>query len=46
MIVTGDLCPICNKKQLPPWAGSENARCCQSCGYIEERKKDDTSVNH
>lgn len=38
MICTGDTCPICKQNQMPPWTGAEEARCCQKCGYIQERQ--------
>lgn len=39
MIENGQLCPVCNKNQMPPWSSKqENARACQNCGAVEERR--------
>ena len=35
----GDLCE-CGEYQLPKWRGNETARVCQSCGLVDERKKE------
>lgn len=39
MIDNGDICSKCNKPQLPKWRSEyENARACQNCGEVDERK--------
>lgn len=40
----GDLCPKCEASQMPRWKldGREKARCCQNCGYIQERNPVET----
>ena len=39
----GDECPVCKKKQLPPYGKNSiaTARACQNCGYVEERREKD-----
>lgn len=39
-IADGDQCSACGAHQMPRWnpRGHEDARCCQSCGVVEERE--------
>lgn len=38
-IYDGQQCPKCQEPAMPKWKDGATARCCQVCGYIEERPK-------
>ena len=44
MVHQGDECPRCHKPQMPKWDEDgklANARACQACGHVEERKENE-----
>ena len=35
-----DTCPKCKSASMSPWNRGQNARCCDTCGHMEEKPKE------